>query len=128
MKIKLQKEMFYLHEGLKTLRKGGFYKVKVVLEKTSGKEYLLYNYGSRTFVRNITENSIYASMNELDEIITEKFLTKESRWGERTEDDFVDIEDVLKQDPEYQKLQALWWQVKVGYSYEVEMEIPDGIL
>ena len=88
MKLEITKEAFYLHEALKSnSRKWKFKNIYVGFDK-NGMNILIYEYAkSQTYIRNITANSIQASLMELTDIYTGQFKEENSNWS-RVEPDF----------------------------------------
>lgn len=97
MKLEITKEAFYLHEALKVIQESGFKNIYVGFDK-NGMNILIYEYAkSQTYIRNITANSIQASLMELKDIYTGEFKEEKSNWS-KVEPDFkyVKLEEVLE--------------------------------
>ena len=124
MKLEITKEAFYLHEALKVIQESGFKYIYVGFDK-NGMNILIYEYAkSQTYIRNITANSIQASLMELKDIYTGEFKEEKSNWS-KVEPDFkyVKLEKVLAG-----SIYKAWGknffkiETKSGYSLEIEWE------
>lgn len=122
MKLEITKEAFYLHEALKVIQESGFKDIHVGFDE-NGMNILIYEYAkSQTYIRNITANSIQASLMELKDIYTGEFKEEKSSWS-KIEPDFkyVKLEEVLE-DTNYIAWGKDFFKRKTINLYSIEME------